>query len=279
VKKTALSAKNNATGTICVYCCYIEGFKGLKPLNNFTTFKHSKNMKVEIWSDVMCPFCYIGKRRFEMALAQFAHKDEVEVIWKSFQLNPGMKTEPDKNINQHLSEIKGWSLEQARQANDYVTRMAKEAGLDYNLDKAVVANSFDAHRLIQLAKTTGKGDAMEEQLFKAYFIEGKNIAAHDILIQLAVAIGLDAGEVKKVLDSDDYAGAVEQDIYESQQIGVRGVPFFVLNDRYAVSGAQAVETFAGALDTAWAEWKKEPPALQDRSNTDAAAVCSTEGEC
>jgi len=235
-------------------------------------------MKVEIWSDVMCPFCYIGKRRFENALAQFAHKDKVEVIWKSFQLNPDMKTEPGKNINQYLAEVKGWSLEQARQTNDHVTKMAKEAGLDYDLDKAVVANSFDAHRLVQLAKTTGKGDAMEEQLFKAYFTEGKNIADHDTLVQLATGIGLDAETVKKVLDSDEYADAVDQDIYESQQIGVRGVPFFVLNDRYAVSGAQASETFAGALDKAWGEWEKET--LKDAgSDDDAAVVCSTGGEC
>jgi predicted DsbA family dithiol-disulfide isomerase len=239
--------------------------------------KLSKNMKVEIWSDVMCPFCYIGKRRFENALAQFDHKDKVEVIWKSYQLNPDMKTEPGKNINQYLSETKGWSLEQARQANDHVTKIAKEAGLDYNMDKAIVANSFDAHRLVQLAKTTGKGDAMEEQLFKAYFTEGKNTADHDTLVQLATAIGLDAGTVKKVLDSDEYADAVEQDIYESQQIGVRGVPFFVLNDRYAVSGAQAVETFAGALDQAWSEWEKEAVTVNDV--IDNGAVCNTDGEC
>lgn len=124
-------------------------------------------MKVEIWSDVMCPFCYIGKRRFEKALEQFQEKDSIEVVWKSFQLNPAMITEPGKNINQYLSEIKGWSLAQAKQANDYVTSMAKELGLNYDFDKAVVANSFDAHRLVQLAKVNGKGDTVEEQLFKA----------------------------------------------------------------------------------------------------------------
>src|SRR5687767_963 len=126
-------------------------------------------MKVEIWSDVMCPFCYIGKRRFEQALEQFSNKRDIEVVWKSFQLNPQLQTQPGKNINQHLSEIKGWSLEQAKQANAHVTAMAAEVGLQYDLDHAIVANSFDAHRLIQLAKAHGKGDAMEEQLFRAYF--------------------------------------------------------------------------------------------------------------
>lgn len=210
-------------------------------------------MKVEIWSDVMCPFCYIGKRRFENALAQFPHKKDTKVVWKSFQLNPGMKSEPGKSINQYLSEVKGWSLEQAKQVNDHVTRMAKEVDLNYDFDKAVVANSFDAHRVMQLAKANKKGDAMEEQLFKAYFTEGKNIADHPTLIQLAAEIGLDAAVVKKVLKNNEYADAVEQDIYESQQIGIRGVPFFVLNRRYAVSGAQTTETFLGALNKAWGE--------------------------
>ena len=218
-------------------------------------------MKVEIWSDVMCPFCYIGKRRFEMALEQFAGKDDIEVTWKSFQLNPSMKTEPGRNINQYLSEVKGWSLTQARQANEYVTKMAKEVGLNYDFDRAVVANSFDAHRVVQLAKANGKGDAMEEQLFNAYFAEGKNIADPDTLVQLATAIGLDKEAVRKVLNSSEFADAVERDIYEAQQIGVRGVPYFVLNDRYAVSGAQATETFLGALNKAWGEWEKEKPAL------------------
>jgi predicted DsbA family dithiol-disulfide isomerase len=147
-------------------------------------------------------------------------------------------------------------------------------GLQYDFDKAVVANSFDAHRLVQLAKTKGKDDAMEEQLFKAYFTEGKNTADHPTLVQLATGIGLDEMEVKKVLDSNDFADAVERDIYEARQIAVRGVPYFVLNDRYAVSGAQAMETFLGALNQSWSEWDKQNPG---RNND--ALVCSTDGEC
>jgi predicted DsbA family dithiol-disulfide isomerase len=235
-------------------------------------------MKVEIWSDVMCPFCYIGKRRFEKALEQFPGKESIELVWKSFQLNPGMKAEPGKNISQYLSEVKGWSLTQAKQANDYVTNMAKEVGLYYDFDKAVVANSFDAHRLIQFARVNGKGDAMEEQLFKAYFTNGKNIADHDTLLQLAMSIGLHNEAVKKVLTSNEYAAAVQKDIYEAHQIGVRGVPYFVMNDRYAISGAQATETFLGALNKAWGDWVKENPILQDLSS-DAAAVCNTGEDC
>jgi len=235
-------------------------------------------MKVEIWSDVMCPFCYIGKRRFEKALEQFPGKDDIEVTWKSFQLNPAMKTEPGKNINQYLSGIKGWSIAEAKRANEYVTQMAKEVGLDFDFDRAVVANSFDAHRVAHLAKANGKGDAMEEQLFRAYFTEGKNIADHNTLVQLAVSIGIGEDAVQNTLKSDEYADAVESDIYEAHQIGVRGVPYFVLNDRYAVSGAQATETFLGALDKAWGEWEKERPALQDL-NSDTPDRCTTGGDC
>lgn len=216
-------------------------------------------MKVEIWSDVMCPFCYIGKRRFESALQQFPHRDQVEVVWKSFQLNPDMKTEPGRSINQYLAAIKGWTPEQAKQANDQVTAMAREVGLHYDFDRAVVANSFDAHRLVQLGKTQGKGDEVEELLFKAYFTEGRNIADHATLLELGIAAGLDSVAVKEMLQSGAYADGVQQDIYEAQQVGVRGVPFFVLNDRYAVSGAQATETFAGALDKAWSEWAQDNP--------------------
>ena len=214
-------------------------------------------MKVEIWSDIMCPFCYIGKRRFEEALRQFPHKEDIEVTWKSFQLNPAMKTDPGKSINQYLAETKGWTVEQAKQVNEQVTRMASEAGLHYDFDKAIVANSFDAHRLIQLAKANGKGDEMEERLFSAYFTEGKDTSDHETLTQLGTEIGLNAADIQKMLVSDEYAEHVERDIYESRQIGVRGVPYFVLNDRYAVTGAQPSETFHSALTQAWNEWDKQ----------------------
>lgn len=210
-------------------------------------------MKVEIWSDVMCPFCYIGKRKFEKALAEFEGKEKIEIEWKSFQLNPAQKTDPTKNINQYLSEIKGWSIEQAKEMNDRVTAMAKEVGLDYNFDKAIVANSFDAHRLIQLAKRKELGNQMEEALFKAYFIDGKNTADHATLISLAVEAGLDEAEAKAILDSGIFADEVEADIELAGQIGVRGVPFFVFDRKYAVSGAQPSEVFLETMRKALQE--------------------------
>lgn len=210
-------------------------------------------MKIEIWSDVMCPFCYIGKRKFENALAQFENKGAVTIEWKSFQLNPDMKTEPDKNISQYLAEIKGWSLEQATEMNQNVSQLAKKVGLNYDLNKAVVANSFDAHRIVQLAKTKGLGDAMEERLFKGYFTEGLNIADHKTLVKIAAEIGLDTNQISEVLKTTAFADEVNNDVAEAQQLGIRGVPFFVIDRKYGVSGAQESETFLNALNKAWEE--------------------------
>ncbi len=200
-------------------------------------------MKVEIWSDVMCPFCYIGKRKFEQALKIFPQRDNVEIEWKSFQLNPDLKTDPSKNINQFLAEHKGISIAQAKQMNDRVTTMAAEVGLRYDFDKAIVANSFDAHRLSHFAKKHGVQNVVEELLFKAYFTEGKNTADHKELIAIGVEAGLNAEEVRSILAGTEFAEDVNNDIYEARQVGARGVPFFVFDNAYAVSGAQPSELF------------------------------------
>lgn len=210
-------------------------------------------MKVEIWSDVMCPFCYIGKRKFEKALEQFPHKNNIEVIWKSFQLDPNTVTDPSLNSVEHLAKKKGWSKQQAMETTAHVANIAKQVDLDFHFDKAVVANSFDAHRVSHLAKKYGKQNELEEKLFKAYFTEGKNTADHATLTQIGKELGIDEKEIQDVLKSDAYTLEVEQDIIESQQIGVRGVPFFVLDRKYAVSGAQEAETFLGALTKAYEE--------------------------
>jgi predicted DsbA family dithiol-disulfide isomerase len=166
-----------------------------------------------------------------------------------------MKTEPGKNINQYLAEIKGWTPERAKQMNDYVTGLAKEVGLTYNFDKAIVANSFDAHRFSHLAKKYGLQDLAEERLFAAYFTEGKNTADHQTLVELGEEIGLDPQEVRSILQSNLYADEVYKDIEEAERIGVTGVPFFVFNRRYAVSGAQPPETFLEILNKSFDEWK------------------------
>jgi predicted DsbA family dithiol-disulfide isomerase len=204
-------------------------------------------MTVEIWSDVMCPFCYIGKRKFEAALAQFDGREAVKVLWRSFQLNPALETDPTINVVQSLSEKKGWSVAQTTQMMNNVAGMAESVGLHYNFDKVVVANSFDAHRFTHYAKTKGLQDAAEESLFKAYFCDGKNTADHATLAQLGVEIGLEAAEVLAVLKSDTFSDAVQEDIALAQQFGINAVPFFVFDRRFALSGAQDVQVFLNAL--------------------------------
>lgn len=212
-----------------------------------------EKLKVEIWSDVMCPFCYIGKRRFEKALSEFEHQDAVEITWKSFQLDPTMQNNTGQNLYSYLAGRKGISIAQATQMHTQMTAMASELGLEYNFDKAVIGNSFDAHRLSHLAKANGLQDAVEEALFKAYFTDGKNIADRGILVEIGTAIGIDKEQVKQVLASDKYSEEGKRDIHEAGQVGVRGVPFFVLGDKYAVSGAQQAETFLSALKQTWDE--------------------------
>lgn len=237
----------------------------------------NNKMQVEIWSDIMCPFCYIGKRKFETALSQFDGHDDVEVIWKSFQLDPNQPTLPDKSIYEYLSERKGMSVEQAHQMIGQITMRAEQVGLTFNFDTAVTANSFDAHRLLHLAQEAGKQDETKEALLSAYFTEGKNIADAGTLTQIGEKVGLDAGRVNAMLQSDEYTDDVQHDIYESRQLGVQGVPFFVLNRKYAVSGAQESDTFLGALQTAHGEWKagNQP---QELVLTDGP-VCTPDGVC
>lgn len=210
-------------------------------------------MKIEIWSDIMCPFCYIGKRRFDEALAQFANNDQVEVEWKSFMLSPELQTDPSKNINQFLSEHKGISLEEATGMNDYVADMAAKAGLTYNFDKAVVANSFNAHRFIHFAKQYGMQTEAEEKLFAAYFTHGKNIDDAQTLIAISAELGLDSAKFTNVMGSGAYAKDVLADIDEAQELGIRGVPFFVINRKYGISGAQESAVFLDTLEKAFAE--------------------------
>jgi predicted DsbA family dithiol-disulfide isomerase len=234
-------------------------------------------MKVEIWSDVMCPFCYIGKRRFEESLKNFDNKNEVEIEWKSFQLNPDMETEPGLSINQYLADKKGWTLEHAQQMNAHVTKMAAEAGLTYNMDKAVVANSFNAHRFSHLAKSNGLGIEAEEALFKAYFTDSKNIDDIDTLVELGTQIGLNADNVKQTLASDAYAGDVKKDVAQAQYYGIQGVPFFVYDNKYAISGAQAVPVFEDTLKKAFGEWQQENP--KPKFETVEGDSCGIDGDC
>ena len=204
-------------------------------------------MKVEIWSDVMCPFCYIGKKRFEKAVASLGVEEEIEIVYRSFLLDPELQTDPTTNVTQHLATKKGIPLEEALKMNEYVTGMAAEEGLKYDLEKAVVANSRNAHRLLHFAKSKNLQAEFKEALLKAYFEQGKNIDDLDTLKQLGTQVGLDANGVEEVYLSSAFTEEVIEDIQRAQQIGVQGVPFFVLNEQFALSGAQPTDTFKQAL--------------------------------
>ncbi|GAA3782140.1 DsbA family oxidoreductase [Flavobacterium ginsengiterrae] len=195
----------------------------------------------------MCPFCYIGKRQLETALKQFP-ENEFEIEWKSFQLDPSITPQPGKDVYTYLAERKGMTVEQSKEMHKGVTERAKSVGLDYNFDKAVISNSLEAHRIIQLAKTKKLGDEIEEIFFKAYFTEGRDLNDGPTLIELAEKAGLNKEDVLKVLQSDNlFIKEVESDINEAQEIGVQGVPFFVFDRKYAVSGAQPVEAFVQTI--------------------------------
>lgn len=203
-------------------------------------------MTIEIWSDIVCPFCYLGKRKLEKALNGFEHRDSIKLVYKSFQLMPHIKTEPGLSINEFLAREKGMSLEQARQMNAYVTEQAAAMGLVFSLDHAIVANTFQAHRLLHYAKSEEKQAETKERLLKAYFSEGKNIDDRHTLVQLAKDIGLTNPE--KVLASDEFALDVREDVQESRRFGVKGVPFFIFDRKYAISGAQEVDVFTNTLE-------------------------------
>jgi len=235
-------------------------------------------MKIEIWSDIMCPFCYIGKRRLEVALAGFHHADKVQIEWKSFLLNPDMPTDPSKSTVEYLAETKGWSLEQTRQITQQVVEMAKTEGLHYRMDKTVVANAKNAHRILQLGKTLGKGGELKERLLRAYFTEGANIDDKASLLNFAEEVGISANRAKQCLDTDEFMDKVKQDIAESRALGVRGVPFFVLDRKFGISGAQAVAVFEETLEKAWMDYVKENP-ISDIAASDDAAACDVDGNC
>jgi predicted DsbA family dithiol-disulfide isomerase len=239
--------------------------------------KQGEKMKIEVWSDVVCPFCYIGKKKFETALAEFEKRNNVEFVWKSFQLNPNVKTNLDISLYEHLAESKGISVEQAKGMGGHAAQVANAVGLTMNFDKSVVANSFNAHRLIHFAKANGLQHEMKERLFKAYFTEGKNIDDTETLITLATEIGLNAEEVKAVLESNKYADAVQFDVQESQQLGVQGVPFFVFDRKYAVSGAQDSSAFLETLKKSFAEWRKANPTV--KLQVSEGPVCTPDKVC
>ena len=230
-------------------------------------------MKVEIWSDIVCPFCYIGKRKFENALNAFDKKEQVEIVWHSFQLDPDMIPVKGQSVDQYLATRKGVTLKKGKEMNDYMSGIAKEVGLVYNFDKAIVNNTMNAHRLLHLAKKEGVQNEVKEKLFAAYYTDGKDVGDTEILVQVGESGGLNGEEIRTMLKSNEYLREVRIDQLRGEQLGVEGVPFFVFNNKYAVSGAQSAEVFTNVLEKVWQE---ENPLVEV---TAAAGFCTVEGVC
>ncbi|MBY0123025.1 DsbA family oxidoreductase [Bacillus sp. S/N-304-OC-R1] len=236
-------------------------------------------MKIQVWSDFVCPFCYIGKRRLEQAIAHFPHKDQVEVEFKSFELDPNSSKYNGKSINEILAAKYGMSIEQAKQANEGVGSQAASVGLNFNFDGMKPGNTFDAHRLAKFAKEKGKEAVITEKLLYAYFTESKDIGDEEVLADIAAAVGIDRGEALNILqDKNALANDVRIDEAIAQQYGIRGVPYFIINNKYAISGAQAPETFMGALQKVWEE-ESAAPVFQDLSGEAADEAACVDGSC
>jgi predicted DsbA family dithiol-disulfide isomerase len=216
-------------------------------------------VKIEIWSDVVCPWCYIGKRRFETALARFPQRDQLEIEWKSFELDPGARSAeaaaegPDAGYAERLARKYGTTVPGAQTMLDNMTATAATEGLDFHFERAVHANTFDAHQVIHLGLERGLQDAVKERLFRAYFTDGEPIGDRETLVRLGADAGLDAEEVRAALEDQRYAQAVRADEAQAAAYGISGVPFFVVDSKYGVNGAQPAEQLLEVLQKAWAE--------------------------
>ncbi|MCA1750251.1 MAG: DsbA family oxidoreductase [Cryomorphaceae bacterium] len=230
-------------------------------------------LKIEIWSDVACPFCYIGRAHLMKALEKFEHGDAVEVEWKSFILDPTLPSSTDRDLYSSLAERKGMPLEQVMQMTEGVNAMAAKAGLSVNFDEVKPVTTFEAHKMLQLAKCSDLGDDVKLRLFQAYFEEGANPADAETLVQIGTEAGLKSEDIRAALGDPAFAEAVNRDVAEARSMGISGVPYFVIDRKYALSGAQPVATMLQAVEQAFSEKEAAPV-----SQTEAAS-CKPEGNC
>ncbi|TDC62513.1 DsbA family oxidoreductase [Actinomadura sp. GC306] len=231
-------------------------------------------MRVEIWSDVICPWCYIGKRQFEHALQDFPHRDQVEVVYRAFQLDPSFPKGETMDVADMLSGKLGMPRDQAVEMNRQMEQRAAGAGLEYNLEGGRVGNTADAHRLVHLAAEHGVQDAFVEALYKAHFTDRRSVFDHDSLVQIAEEAGLDADVVRETLTTGKYAAEVDTDQREARDLGANGVPFFVIDRRYGISGAQPPEAFTEALTRAWADARPKLTTIGDEATACADETCA-----
>lgn len=214
-------------------------------------------MQIEIWSDIACPWCYVGRRRLESALNNFEHRDQVEIVWRSFELDPNAPDHYPGTVGDMLTKKYGMSRQQVEAGHAHLTELGAQVGIAYHFDTMRPGNSFDAHRVIHLAEHHGLQSEMKERIQRAYFTEGQAFSDHPTLVQLATEIGLDADETRQMLASDTYAADVRADERRAAEFGISGVPFFLFDEKYAISGAQPTEVFTTALEKAWQDRPKK----------------------
>jgi len=231
-------------------------------------------VRIEIWSDIACPWCYIGKRRLETALAGFDHRDEVELVYRSFQLDPTAPTRPTETAQEMLSSKYGVSRAEAAQMQARVTELAAAEGMTWRHDETIHANTLDAHRLLHLAKQVGRQVELKEAFLEANFVGARNLADHAVLREIAVGAGLPADRVDAVLGSEEFSADVRADVDQARAYGANGVPFFVVDQKYGVSGAQPTELFGQLLDQAWRE---SHPLVELVGEGGADGVCGPDG--
>lgn len=233
-------------------------------------------MRVDIWSDVICPWCYVGKRRLERALDGFGHASDVEVHWHSFELDPTAPPGDTRSTTEIIAKKYGMTVEQAQQSQARLTELAAAEGIEFHLDRSRRANTFDAHRLLHFAETRGRqGDDLKEAMLAAYFTDGRWLGDHDELVDLCSAVGLDGVEARAVVGGDLFSDDVRGDEQVAAQLGATGVPFFVIDRRYAVSGAQDATVFAEILQQAWDE--SHDPEVTVASGTKEAGAAGPSG--
>lgn len=231
-------------------------------------------MKIEIWSDYACPYCYIGERQLEKALENFLDRKNIDISYKAFELDPSASYETTTNTKERISGKYGMSLEKSQQMIDSISEYAKRVGLDYNYGATRYTNTFDAHRIAKYSETKGKGLEMSEKLFHAYFTENKQMSDHKILTDIAIELGLDKLEVEDILKGKKFADDVRYDEYEASRLGIQAVPFFLINEKYSISGAQPSEVFEKTIEKALQE-EKILESVED--NNLGGMVCNSDG--
>jgi len=241
---------------------------------------YSSRIKVEIWSDFVCSFCYMGKRSFEQALKNFEHRDKVDVVYRSFQLDPNQKkSSSNQSIYEMVAQKKGVSIEKAKQMISGVAQLAKTAGLEFNFDTVILAGTYDAHRLAHYAKSQNKLDEFVEQTMYAFFTNSQDIGDTETLVQLAVKAGLDEQQSREVLTQGKYSEEVKRDRKEAEDLGVYGVPHFRFDEKYEVSGAQQPDVFVGVLNQMWNDQNNVAGSGASQKKSDATEDGCKDGSC